>query len=693
MRGLDFETFGRVDLPKRGSDNYFNDPSFRPLIASVARRTSPDVIRVTRCDFIQNPEAIKQLNVAIFDEVLVAQNASFERKALQHLSLQGSFKDIIDSAVIARAVGAASKLEAAAPQLVNVNKMESGLDLIKKFSMPQKDGYVFIEHLEDWSEQDWKDWQQFGDYCDLDAELSLRIAETYHECILELEWDFEKLTQRINDRGWPVDMDLVKRMQAQYEENLKTVLQEFVQKHDAEEKLNFRSTPQLRTWCKERGVIAKSFDEQHTAKLLTRVEKRLQSTALNERQRENYTAVRDMLTTKKELGGSSLSKLETIQNLVGSDHILRDQYLHVGAGQTFRTSGRGVQMQNLKRLGPQVDDVDMPLDLWTNEQLARNIRQLFTAQTPDGVLIVGDLSSIESRGLAFLAGDHIKLDHYRQNQDLYKVLAASMFHTTYEDVTKEQRQIGKVGELSCGYGAGAGAVATFAEKMGLVLTEPEARDIVDKWRGSNMKIVRFWKDLDQMLHDVIEHGPMSRSLTLDSGSELCIVITKILAPVTLRRQMPNAVTLQVSLEYYGRPIMHRWFQGCFMVGNDICYHKPSQLKSGKLWLDRWTKDGQSGRYKLYGGKLAGILTQSFCRELFFRMMLRLDQRLESVPNASIIGQFHDEIVVNYTPSNEAGAMPLHVIKDMMYQEMTQAPHFCSSLPVEAEIKSAYRYIK
>ena len=119
-----------------------------------------------------------------------------------------------------------------------------------------------------------------------------------------------------------------------------------------------------------------------------------------------------MLRTKQVLGGSSLKKLKVILDTVGPDGVLRDQYMHCGAGQSFRTSGRGVQMQNLKRLPPQprgIAELFDPQQDWTNEELAENVRQCFTAHHPQGSLIVGDFSSVESRGLAYLAGEQWKL--------------------------------------------------------------------------------------------------------------------------------------------------------------------------------------------------------------------------------------------------------------------------------------------
>src|SRR5690606_32660614 len=137
-------------------------------------------------------------------------------------------------------------------------------------------------------------------------------------------------------------------------------------------------------------------------------------------------------------------------------------------------------------------------------KLAENIRQVFTSEHPDGRIIVGDFSSVESRGLAWLAGEQWKLDAYASGRDMYKVLASKIYNVYYDDVLKSQRQVGKVGELSCGYQAGAGAVNSFAENMGVEFSDGEATQLVKDWREANPHIVDLWERLDRLLNDALD---------------------------------------------------------------------------------------------------------------------------------------------------------------------------------------------
>lgn len=707
MFGLDFETFSSVDLRKHGLDRYINSPDFRVCLASVVNdngtRMSWDFVRTTDPDVqLSN---FKRYIESSEHEIIVAHNAPFERAVLKKLGVLPRQRRVVDSAVAARAVGAASKLEAAAPQLTGFNKMEEGRDLIRLFAMPQKDGTIHINDWQNWDDELLEKWQLYQEYCDRDALAGLKILEAYAH-VYEEDREFELVTQRMNDVGWFVDLELVRKMQEQYYVNLVDIEEAFREVHDPDGTLNFRSPVQLAKYCRERNVRVTSLDEQHLARYLSRVWEEILRRKKGEKPRgkasdQDLAEVYAMLSTKRELGGSSLTKLQTIIDMTGHDGRLRGQYMHVGAGQSYRTSGRGVQMQNLKRLGPEPDDVAEVMfeDCdWDNGRLARNLRQVFMAEHPGGQLIVGDFSAVESRGLAYLANEEWKLRAYREGKDLYKVLASQMIGTPYESIDKAQRQQGKVGELSCGYGAGPGAVARFASKMGMDLDEEGAAEVVTSWREANPHVVALWQMLDDMLHEVVEQH-RSKSIRNLRDGRMQLVLKQVLTPESLRDQMPQAQTVEMQvLRRQGSGwvrVLRRTFQGCFMDGRDICYHKPSELKSGKLWRDTWTKNGESGRYKLYGGKLTGILTQSFCRELFFSVLQNVDEWTALVPNVALVGQFHDEIVLEWTPahvSQQPNALSLGETVVRLEKEMRDAgPYY--DFPLVADVKYEHRYTK
>lgn len=681
--GLDFETWGSRPLPTVGLDNYVSDPQFLPLMAGVAYSHQPTVVY----DFILEPDCKQNfINVAILAEDVGAHNAAFEDAVLTSMGVKLS--TLVDTAAVARILGASSRLEFAAAQLLGRPKLEQGKDLMKLFSMGAE------PPTREFVKAHYKEWEKYKEYCARDAELSLELMTAWPElAIRSQERTRWYLTHRMNQAGWKVDIPLVKEMQARYLENCDALLADFQRKYDPKAELNLGSPIQLKRWCEARGIKASSFDEQNVADMIARISKRLDKMKFGDERYNDYYEVLHLLTVKQNLGGSSLSKLPKILDLVGEDGVLRNQYMHCGAGQTYRTSGVGVQMQNLKRLNRPMD-VTKVYDRgawWTNDDLAGNLRQVFTAHREDGFLIVSDLSSIESRALAYLAGEQWKLDEYAKGRDMYRVLGAKMAGLTYEEVPKdsEERRTGKVGELSCGYNAGAGAVQSFAKGMGIELSEIGAQAVVTDWRDTNPKIVAWWQHLQDVLERAMD--PTQRLINYSPMIHgLAVRVQRAYTPSSLRKQHLGCSTLEVSLvDLAGVTLFTRIFQGVYRRGRDLCYHKPAETVGGMPWKNSYVnpKTKRTEYYKIYGGKLAGILTQSFCRELFFRGLERL---AESLPEGmEIIGQFHDEIVVDWNPD-----CPLDIeqAKLLVKRAMVSESNF-PGLPMDAEVKHDYRYTK
>lgn len=689
--GLDFETYSGVDLITHGLHRYINDDTFRPLIAVVKWRNDDNQVVGLPMDFVKNYDEERELLAMLLeDQQIVAHNAGFEHAVLQRMGLRIPINRFIDSAVIARAMGAAGKLEAAGPQLLNIDKLETGWPLIQKFSIPGKyqEAAGTLAFDPDIRADNMDDWAEFARYCDVDAELGMRLFEMFAARFPTREHRYTELTMRMNDTGWHVDMQAVNNMFGRYMANLEATKQDFRMDND-EWELNLSSFPQLKKWCEERGVKTSSFDEQHVAHVLNRVNKRLLQPGIPEAKRRKLQQVQHLMQTKQAMGGSSLKKLQTIINTVGTDGRLHDQYLHVGAGATYRTTGRGVQMQNLPRLHGGGDDMFELLDErieWDNHKLGTNLRQVFTASQPNGFMIVGDFASVESRGLAWQAGEQWKIDAYFAGQDLYKVQAGLIFGKSHADVTKDERQTGKVGELACGYGAGGEAVQAFARNMGVELSEGEATKLVRDWRAANPKIVDYWHQLDAALHEGLEKG--LATVKIPHGH---VRIERVLAPQSLLEIDQDVCSLWFHLHLTGnhQPVLSRVIHGVHVRGRNLGYYKPSERKTGDLWSKEFTdpKTGQRKRYSVYGGKLAGLLTQSLCREVFFTSLDGAYLRLVKADNVRIVGQFHDEIVLDWVP----GAMSLEDTKAELEKAMTST--ILPAFPLAAEIKHDFRYTK
>src|SRR5213075_2901051 len=100
----------------------------------------------------------------------------------------------------------------------------------------------------------------------------------------------------------------------------------------------------MKEWCAERGIKTSSFAEKPLARLSERLAAKLDTMTGMEPKYIDYLDVLALCHVKQTLGGSSLKKLKVILDVTAEDGRLYDQYLHCGAGQSLRTTGRSVQM-------------------------------------------------------------------------------------------------------------------------------------------------------------------------------------------------------------------------------------------------------------------------------------------------------------------------------------------------------------
>lgn len=686
---VDFETNSNVPLRKTGIGPYFGDPEFQTLMCGVAFRTPGGPIYSTTYTCFDTlpsttlPLAVEMVAMHASVAPTYAHNSAFEMNVMR---LFGHASRIRDTAVLARIQGANAHLKWAGPQLVSSDKLVSGEKFIQTFCMgdPREVTQAYVDSTPERSRL----WLDGLEYCANDAEVCLQIAEIWDDLPVR-EWRYFFLTQDMNDVGWKVDTDLVERMALQAQANATLIEREWRESFDPRDPkdgkpLNLGSWQQVQRYIKARGFTITSTDKVVMAKLLKRIQSRRTLT-------QNDRDVEGLILTKQALGGSSLSKLSTIQDMVCDDDRLRYQYSHIGAGQTWRTSGTGVQMQNLKRLGNTVSNVDQPLTAFSNTELADNLRQVFTARTADHVLMVSDLSSIEARVLAWLAWEEWKLDAINRGEDLYKLLAMDIFKLSYAQIQKPQRNQGKVGELGGGYGMGGQALKDFADKMGIEITLDESYSIITAYREKNLRIKALWFALNEAMikalkgisNDCRVHvGPPQLAYTVRFEAES--------EQQELECVMTGTQRLTMSLWNEGDLIFERVWRGAYitqgMFGDEVIYHRsPKTPSHNRLWVDHSVGEDTDEKYmnKLYGGKLTGVLVQSFARELFFSMVYEIANMLPAT--CLLLGQFHDEVVID-VPVEIAG-----LVGDLVHDVMSKSPY--PELPVDCEVKQAYRYIK
>ena len=335
------------------------------------------------------------------------------------------------------------------------------------------------------------------------------------------------------------------------------------------------------------------------------------------------------------------------------------------------TAGQAINMQNLKRKG----------------FLRRSI------MAPDGhVCVVGDLSQIEPRVLAWLADYLRMLDLFRAGGDPYATFGSEMFNIP--GLTKEShpdlRQSAKSALLGCGFGLGWWAFAgktlagfmgappvlydkAFLKSMGLdrhemqalandekfvkraltvprTVSDPEifvhavaAKQIIDKYRAQASAVVELWGLFDALIETSLRGG--------ETYDYKCVQFKKGLI------MLPSGMAIRF-------PEVHK-----------------RKLERNGIKSDTWVYNDSGEVVSFWGGAVVENVVQALARIVMTDAMLRAQDRYGYRP----VMTSHDEftIVVKEEEAETAAAR--------VEECLTVEPKWMPGIPLASEQSFAVRY--
>jgi CHC2 zinc finger/Toprim domain len=242
--------------------------------------------------------------------------------------------------------------------------------------------------------------------------------------------------------------------------------------------------------------------------------------------------VRRVLELRQEGGRASANKLESLFAGVDSDSRLRGT-LKFHAASTGRWSGSRFQPQNLKK--PETKDIDGAIAAVLTGDLAEvrklgppltivgDVQRGIICAAPGHRLIAGDFSAIESRVLAWLAGEKWKLETYRKYDETgdpkfepYCVMASQALRREVTPADEIGRQLGKTYDLAFGFGGGTGAWRKFDSSD--TYSDADIERFKNQFRRSHAATVRFWHALERAAHRCIAARPEVSSTSSDHRS-------------------------------------------------------------------------------------------------------------------------------------------------------------------------------
>jgi len=296
------------------------------------------------------------------------------------------------------------------------------------------------------------------------------------------------------------------------------------------------------------------------------------------------------------------------------------------AAHTGRWGGSDkINLQNLPSRGPN----------------AKHIKNAIVA--PAGhVLIDADSAQIEARVLAWLAEQEDVVQTFAENGDVYKRMASKIFGVREEEVTKEQRQIGKVVILGAGYGVGHNKLQLFLKmQAGVEVDLQEAKRIIDIYRHSNANISQLWKDADRAIR------MMNQGTSVQFGRPGVLTVDAEAMGIRL----PNGLYIR--------------YTGLTGV-------------QGERGIE-YSYETRKGPNHIYGGKVIENVTQALARCVVGEQMLKIAKRYR------VVLTVHDSAVA-CVRSEEAEEAQAYIEECMRW-----TPGWAEGLPVNCESEIGVRY--
>lgn len=128
-------------------------------------------------------------------------------------------------------------------------------------------------------------------------------------------------------------------------------------------------------------------------------------------------------------------------------------------------------------------------------------------EAPEGhVLIDADSSQIEARIVAWLSGQTDLVEAFDNGKDVYKIMAAAIYGKGVEEISKEERFVGKTTILGAGYGMGANKFQAQLKTLGVDVAVDECERIISIYRSTYEKIPALWREAQTCIEAIISNS-------------------------------------------------------------------------------------------------------------------------------------------------------------------------------------------
>ena len=647
---LDLETYSPVPIT-HGTHRYAEEAEI--LLVALAVDDAP----VDVWDCAQVPFDPRERLQSLIDaaQLVVIHNSAFDRTVLRHCGVNIPVEKIRDTMVQALAHSLPGSLGTLCDVLgvpTDKAKDKAGKKLIHLFTKPRPKNMKLrradsVSHPTEWNE--------FIEYARLDVDA---MRDVYGRLPnwnnSRSERNLWRIDQGVNDRGIAIDLELARAALRAFRRTsgtLATRAADLTGGHVKKLTQGARFLQYLRDY---HNFTPENLTKSTVAELIGG------NTLTPE--------VRELLEIRQQAAATSPAKYKVLLDATSSDGRLRGTLQFCGASRTGRDAGRIFQPQNLPRPTMDADVIEdgiaaMKLDC--EDLLFDNVTDLCSSAVrgclvaPAGrKLVIADLSNIEGRVLAWLAGEDWKIEAFYAfdrgvGHDLYVVAYAKGFNVDPEVVVDNKkngdgsmRQYGKTMELACGYQGGVGAFRTMGGPAVAAMTDDEIKPLVTAWRNSHANVVKLWYGVEAA------------------------------AKAAIRK--PDDLSHYDKLQF---DMKDDWLRIKLPSGRYLSYRN-AKIEEGRITfegMNQYTRKWE--RIETYGGKLVENITQAVARDVFMTGMVGAEEH-----GYEVCIRVHDELITETPDTPEYNVPQLASI-------MATNPSWAVGLPLAAAGFETHRYKK
>jgi DNA polymerase len=263
---------------------------------------------------------------------------------------------------------------------------------------------------------------------------------------------------------------------------------------------------------------------------------------------------------------------------------------------------------------------------------------------PGYVIVDADSSQIEARIVAWLSGQRDLVQAFDEGRDVYKIMAAKIYRgKDVEEITDDERFVGKTTILGAGYGMGALKFQMQLMTFGIWLDHEFCKKILHTYRTEFPHIPKLWNEAMDCLVTLAQGELKAAKFGVQDQAVYFIPGVGFEMPSGIPQKYPGI----------------RW---------ETLTDKPEIVY-----------DTRKGVSRIYGGKAVENICQGLARCVIGEQMLKIAQRYKTVLTV------HDAVAC-IAPEAEADEAARYVQECMRWR-----PKWAQTLPLNCEVKVGTSY--